>query len=103
MLKAKTHKEKYFRRKMSPVGQNNLRILSSMMHIRTTWYCTTITVLYCWHVGYDENINPSVTNVLATAAFRFGHTLVQGFLTGRDASYNVLGGTPLSTVRQLIC
>ena len=27
---------------------------------------------------YDETIEPSVTSAFATAAFRFGHSLVQG-------------------------
>ncbi|KAJ8385975.1 hypothetical protein AAFF_G00177960 [Aldrovandia affinis] len=38
--------------------------------------------------GYDENVDPSISNVFATAAYRFAHLAVQPFLFRLDEEYN---------------
>ncbi|XP_072243997.1 eosinophil peroxidase-like [Leuresthes tenuis] len=37
--------------------------------------------------GYDENVNPSMSNVFATAAYRFAHLMVQPFMFRLDDNY----------------
>lgn len=37
--------------------------------------------------GYDENVDPSISNVFATAAYRFAHLMVQPFLFRLDEHY----------------
>jgi peroxidase len=37
--------------------------------------------------GYHKDVNPSVANVFATAALRFGHTLINPFLLRLNKTY----------------
>ncbi|XP_070821340.1 eosinophil peroxidase-like isoform X2 [Chaetodon trifascialis] len=37
--------------------------------------------------GYDENVDPSISNVFATAAYRFAHLMIQPFMFRLDENY----------------
>ncbi|KAM4615769.1 eosinophil peroxidase-like [Polymixia lowei] len=37
--------------------------------------------------GYDENVDPSISNMFATAAYRFAHLMIQPFIFRLDAAY----------------
>ena len=54
------------------------------------------------YAGFDPRINPGVTNAFATAAFRFGHTLIRPFFKRLDSKYLSIGAGPLSLVDAFI-
>ncbi|KAI0210128.1 peroxidasin-like [Lamellibrachia satsuma] len=46
--------------------------------------------------GYNAEVATDVFNSFATAAFRFGHSLIQGMFHAKDNNYNSMGTVPLS-------
>lgn len=37
--------------------------------------------------GYDKNVDPSIANVFATAAYRFGHLIVHPYISRLNEQY----------------
>ena len=46
--------------------------------------------------GYDPRINPGIANAFATAAYRYGHTLIRPFFDRLGSNYENLATGPLS-------
>ncbi|XP_061585165.1 eosinophil peroxidase-like [Cololabis saira] len=55
-----------------------------LLHIVGPEYISTTLSTY---PGYDENVDPSISNVFATAAYRFAHLMVQPFMFRLDEDY----------------
>lgn len=47
---------------------------------------------------YDPTVDATISNEFATAAYRFGHTLVNGFVRRFDAQHQMIDEIPLSRV-----
>lgn len=43
-----------------------------------------------YYKNYDPKVNPTLANAFATAAFRFGHVLIQGTIMRSDINYRFL-------------
>ncbi|XP_019615365.1 PREDICTED: uncharacterized protein LOC109463095 [Branchiostoma belcheri] len=45
--------------------------------------------------GYDASVNPTISNVFATAAYRFGHSLVDNLFLRYDPDFNEASACPI--------
>jgi len=74
-------------------------VIAQMQHITyNEWLPIVLGMKYMdkWSIGpkesgfsniYSKDVNPAITNAFATAAFRFGHSLIAGVIE----SYNIFG------------
>ena len=55
--------------------------------------------------AYDEYVNPTVGNAFATAAFRFGHSQIQGFVHMKGDDFHTKQIVPFDMVvsRDISC
>lgn len=52
------------------------------------YLCVSLSVNACFLAEYDGNCNPGILNEFATAAFRFGHSLIRPSLLRMDTSFS---------------
>ncbi|CAI8035665.1 Peroxidasin homolog [Geodia barretti] len=57
---------------------------------------TVFDIVIGEYLGYDPRINPGVNNAFATAAYRYGHTLIRPFFDRLGSNYQNIAAGPLS-------
>ena len=53
-------------------------------------FLPTLGVQLSPYSGYDENVNPGIMNVFSTAAYRYGHTVINSTLLRMDNDGNII-------------